>query len=291
MNQGLRDALRPLRELPKTIESIEGLDAAAGTIKKLASSRVGPGTPLNEVLGGADIGHPLHPMLTDVAIGAWTSAVMLDIVGGKRGRKAADRLLAIGILSAGPTVMTGLNDWITLQGAEERLGVAHAGANAVATTLYGLSWLSRKRGRRLRGKLLALLATGVASGGAYLGGHLSYRRGVGVDHTAFSPLPSSWVEVAKDADLTEGTPICVDVQGTKVMVVRSGGSIRALADACAHEGGPLHEGKIEDGCVVCPWHASRFDLSDGAPVGGPSAYPQPTLEVRIVGGKVEVRKS
>lgn len=291
MNQALRDALRPLRELPKAIESIEGLDAAAGTIKKLASPRLGPGTPLNEVLSGADVGHPVHPMLTDVAIGAWTSAVMLDLVGGKRGRKAADRLLAIGIVSAGPTVLTGLNDWMTLQGAEQRLGVAHAGANGVATALYGLSWLSRKRGKRLRGKMLALIATGVASGGAYLGGHLAYKRGVGVDHTAFTPLPSGWVEVANDADLTEGTPVCAEVQGTKVMVVRHAGSIRALADTCAHEGGPLHEGKIEDGCVVCPWHSSRFDLTDGSLVGGPSAYAQPVLEVRTVGGRVEVRKS
>lgn len=291
MNQGLRDALRPLRELPKMIESIEGLDAAAGTMKKLASPKLGPGTALNETLGGADLGHPIHPLLTDVAIGAWTSAVMLDFVGGKRGRKAADRLIAIGLASAGPTVLTGLNDWITLQGAEQRLGVAHAGANAAATALYGLSWVSRKRGRRLRGKLLALAATGVASGGAYLGGHLAYKRGIGVDHTAFMALPSEWVEVAGDGDLTEGSPICTDVKGTKVMVVRDHGSVYALADVCSHEGGPLHEGKIEAGCVVCPWHASKFKLSDGSPVGGPSAYPQPTLDVRTVGGKIQVRKT
>jgi transposase-like protein len=61
-------------------------------------------------------------------------------------------------------------------------------------------------------------------------------------------------------------------------------------ERCAHQGGPLHEGRVEDGCVVCPWHSSRYRLSDGAALSGPTAHPQPAVQVRVHDSKVEVRR-
>ena len=249
-----------------------------------------PGSPLNEALSGTALGHPLHPPLTDAVIGAWASAVLLDLIGGKRCREAADRLIALGVLSALPTAAAGLNDWATLFGPTRRVGVVHGANNLVATALFGTSWLARMGGRRMLGKGLALTGLGTVAFGAFLGGHLSFRRGVGVDHTAFLEAPQEWTVVADEADVNESDPTLVEVAGVEVMLVRRGESLFALLDRCAHQGGPLHEGTLEDGVVVCPWHSSRYRLFDGAALSGPTCHPQPALEVRVREGKIEVRR-
>jgi nitrite reductase/ring-hydroxylating ferredoxin subunit len=160
----------------------------------------------------------------------------------------------------------------------------------VATGLFATSWLARRTGRRLLGRFLALAGYGTVSAGAFLGGHLSFRRGVGVDHTAFLQAPEEWTAVADEAGVLESRPLLVETAGVEIMLVRQRGSLHALLERCAHQGGPLHEGRIEDGCVVCPWHSSRFRLCDGAALSGPTAHPQPSLQVRVRDGKVELRR-
>jgi hypothetical protein len=105
---------------------MDSLDQVAAPLAK-AVERAAPAESLaNEALSGTALGHPLHPPLTDVLIGAWTSAVALDWLGGKRGRLAADRLVALGVLSALPTAAAGLNDWATLDvDPTTRLGARH----------------------------------------------------------------------------------------------------------------------------------------------------------------------
>ena len=290
MIQSLRDRLQFLRELPLRLEQLDSLDQISDPVQRAVEGAVPPGSPLNEGLSGTPLGHPLHPPLTDVVVGAWTGAVVLDLVGGKRGRAAADRLIVLGVLAALPTVATGLNDWSTLYGGTRRVGVVHGGTNVVAVGLFGTSWLARKKGRRLTGKALALAGFGAVTFTGFLGGHLSFRRGVGVDHTAFLEAPGEWTPVADEASVKESEAMLVEVGGVDVMLVRQGESLCALVDHCAHQGGPLHEGTIEDGVVVCPWHSSHFRLSDGAALSGPTTHPQPALEVRVNEGKVEVRK-
>ena len=288
--QRVRDGLRPLRELPLRAERIDSLDRVAGVLAR-AVERVAPdGSSVNEVLSGTDLGHPLHPPLTDVVIGAWTSALALDWVGGKSGGPAADRLVALGVLSAIPTAAAGLNDWATLDGPDRRLGLVHGATNVLATGLFGASWLTRKAGHRFLGRMLALAGYGTVSLGAFLGGHLSFRRGAGVDHTAFLEAPEDWTPVADEASVKQLEPMLVKAAGVEIVLVREGESLYALLERCAHQGGPLHEGRIEDGCVVCPWHSSRYRLSDGAALSGPTAHPQPAVEVRVRDGKVEVRR-
>jgi nitrite reductase/ring-hydroxylating ferredoxin subunit/uncharacterized membrane protein len=288
--QSIRDGLRPLRELPLRAEQIDSLDQVAEALAGAVERAAPAGSSVNEALSGTALGHPLHPPLTDVVIGAWTSAVALDWLGGKRGRPAADWLVALGVLSALPTATAGLNDFATLDRPSQRLGVVHATTNVVATGLFATSWLARKADRRFVGRSLALAGYGTVSMGAFLGGHLSFRRGVGVDHTAFLEAPKDWTAVADEATVKESEPLLVNAAGVEIVLVRERGSLYALLDRCAHQGGPLHEGRIENGCVVCPWHSSRYRLSDGLALSGPTAHPQPTVQVRVRDSKVEVRR-
>jgi nitrite reductase/ring-hydroxylating ferredoxin subunit/uncharacterized membrane protein len=288
--QSIRDGLRPLRELPLQAEQIDSLDQVAGALARAVERAAPDGSSVNEALSGTDFGHPLHPPLTDVVIGAWTSALALDWLGGKSARPAADWLLALGVLSALPSAAAGLNDWATLDGPTRRLGLVHATTNVVATGLFATSWLARRAGRRFVGRSLALAGYGTVSVGAFLGGHLSFRRGVGVDHTAFLEAPEDWTAVADEASVKESEPLLVTSAGVEIVLVRERGVLYALLERCAHQGGPLHEGRIENGCVVCPWHSSRYRLSDGLALSGPTAHPQPAVQVRVRDSKVEVRR-
>jgi nitrite reductase/ring-hydroxylating ferredoxin subunit/uncharacterized membrane protein len=290
MSRIVRDGLRPVRELPIQLEQIDAFDQVADVVAKAVERAAPEGSPLNEVLSGTDTGHPLHPPLTDVVIGAWTSAVALDWLGGERGAEAADWLVGLGVLSAFPTAAAGLNDWATLGGPTRRLGFVHGTTNVIATGLFGASWVERRAGRRMVGRLLALAGYVTVGVGGFLGGHLSFRRGAGVDHTAFLEAPSDWTPVADEASVEDSQPLLVDAAGLEIVLVRERDSLYALLDRCAHQGGPLHEGVIDDGCVICPWHSSRYRVSDGVALSGPTAHPQPTLQVRVRDGKVEVRR-
>jgi nitrite reductase/ring-hydroxylating ferredoxin subunit len=128
---------------------------------------------------------------------------------------------------------------------------------------------------------------------AYLGGDLVYRRRIGVDHApsvddGWRP-PREWKDVAAESKIAEGRSHQVEVAGQPVLLVRHAGRVRALAATCSHLGGPLADGKLEHGTVVCPWHGSRFSLEDGRVIDGPATFPQPCLEARIRDGRIEVR--
>ncbi len=249
-----------------------------------------PGS-VKDALSGTWLGHPLHPVLTDVAIGSWTSAVILDVIGGDRAEPAADALVGIGVLSAVPTAVSGWSDWLDTEGEARRIGVVHAVGNAAVVALYAGSWAARRRGKRPLGIALGMLAGGIATGTAYLGGHLVYGRGVGVDTTASDQIPAQWTKVVDDAEqLMEGTPVLLQLKTVPVLLVRSGQGVDALHDRCTHRGGPLHKGFVKDGTVTCPWHESCFRLSDGVVLQGPATAPAPSYEARISDGAVEVRR-
>jgi nitrite reductase/ring-hydroxylating ferredoxin subunit len=219
--------------------------------------------------------------------------VMLDWLGGKQSRPAAERLIALGLASAVPTVTSGYSDWADTEVANEsvrRIGVVHAASNFTAASLFAASWLARRRGDHGRGRALALAAGGILAGAGYLGGHMTLAEGVGVDHTTFEDGPEEWTAVLGDDELADGQMRCVEADGTAVLVARSGGSLYALSDHCSHRGGPLHEGTLDAATVTCPWHDSVFDLRDGALVHGPAAYPQPAWDARVREGRIEVRR-
>ncbi|MGC5166077.1 DUF2231 domain-containing protein [Luteimicrobium sp. DT211] len=131
-------------------------------------ARLLPHGAVDAVLRGKPFGHPLHPTLSDLPIGLWTSAVLLD-AGGRRFEDASRRLVGAGLVAAVPTALAGLADWRTTHQPARGVGVAHAALNGGAVLCFAASWLARRRGR---GKALSLLGAGLVSAGGYLGGHL-----------------------------------------------------------------------------------------------------------------------
>jgi nitrite reductase/ring-hydroxylating ferredoxin subunit/uncharacterized membrane protein len=289
MSTPARPALHALAE---RLGTIDALDAPAKAVAKAVRSAI-PRGPVKDALSGTWLGHDLHPLLTDVPIGTWTSATILDLIGGSAGRRGADRLIAVGVLAATPTAVTGLSDWADTEPASDgvrRIGAVHAIANVTALTLYAASLAARVSGRRATGVALGLAGAGALGAGGHLGGHLSYAKGVGVDTHAFDRPVEDWHDVLAEADLADGELRAADVDGEPVLLVRRGGELFALADRCVHRNGPLHEGTLVDGCVECPLHGSRFALADGSVERGPAAYPQPVFETRVQAGRIEVRR-
>ncbi|MDQ3898489.1 MAG: Rieske 2Fe-2S domain-containing protein [Actinomycetota bacterium] len=286
----LTDTLHHLVERVATTESVDqvGKPVSTAVAKGLGGNRT-----LKDALSGTWLGHPLHPMLTDIPIGSWTSAFVLDLVGGERGHQAADMLIGIGILSALPTAAAGLSDWADTYGEELRIGTVHALANVTALSLYSLSWLARRRGSRGLGVTLGFLGATAATAGGYLGGHLVYRKGVGPDRNAWKHGGDDWVVVADEASIQPGEPQVVGVGDDEVLLTRAGSELSAISNVCGHAGGPLSEGSFDDepGCVTCPWHGSVFRLADGHLVHGPATGHQPRYEVRTDGGKVSLRRA
>lgn len=277
-----------LHELAESVGRIEGLDAPGDRLASAVKSVLPPG-PVKDALSGTWIGHPLHPLMIVMPIGSWTSATVLDLVGGRQSRKGADRLLALGLLSSLPTVAAGLSDWADTLGSTRRIGLVHAWANSASLALYSGSYAARKTGRRRMGVLLALAGGGAVAVGGFLGGHLSYARGVGVDNSVFEYGPDDWTPTVPEAELREGELHKVSAGGIDVLLVRRGERVLAISDACTHRGASLSGGELDDGCVTCPAHGSRFDLEDGSVLRGPATGPQPVWETRVAQGRVEVR--
>jgi nitrite reductase/ring-hydroxylating ferredoxin subunit/uncharacterized membrane protein len=280
---------RSAERATRTIESSDQLDRAGMAVISFVGRYFRPGA-LKDLLSGTWMGHPLHPALTDVPVGAWTSSLVLDMVPSRRASQASDKLVALGVLAAVPTALTGLSEYADVVRKEERtIGVVHATGNTLALLLYLGSYIQRKRGRRARGLFLSTLGAGAMLGSGFLGGHLAFRRGVGVDQTLFRPRTPGWTPVLPDADLVEGTPAAADLDGTRILLYRSGARIHAIANRCSHRGGPLHKGTVEGGQVECPWHLSRFHLDDGSVARGPATAPQPSYEARVRNGQIELR--
>ena len=152
-----------------------------------------------------------------------------------------------------------------------------------------MSLVARRRGRRFRGFLLSALGIGAQSASAYLGGHLSFGKGIGVDNTAFDHEPRKWTAVLAAEALSDGKPVKAEAGGADVLVYKDGDDVFAISDTCTHRGCSLSEGDVDGGAVECPCHGSTFRLSDGGIVRGPATAPQPAYDVRIEDGRVEVR--
>jgi nitrite reductase/ring-hydroxylating ferredoxin subunit/uncharacterized membrane protein len=280
---------RALDDLVGWIERASALDPSADwTVKVLAKPLTAPAS-LRNLLSGTANGHPAHPMLVVVPLGSWVGASYLDLTGGRAGRGAATKLVALGIAGALPAALAGASDWSYTQGAERRVGFVHALGNTLALGIYTGSWLARRRQRHTLGAALAGAGALTISVTGWLGGHLSYARGVGVDTTAFDVASAEWVDVLPEADLVDEQPTLVHDGKVPVLLVRTGGQLYAIADRCTHRGGPLHEGEFADGCIVCPLHQSKFRVSDGQLLDGPATRSQQAYEVRTRYGSIQLR--
>ncbi|HEU5195763.1 MAG TPA: Rieske 2Fe-2S domain-containing protein, partial [Methylomirabilota bacterium] len=268
--------MAPLEE--RLQRAVTGAFAAGGTA----------GRAVKNFLHGTWLGHPLHPVLTDVPIGAWTTALVFDALdAGSHGwpwqrtvRRGADDAILVGIVGALGAAVAGVTDWQHTDGKARRTGLAHAMLNTIALGLYTGSLLMRRRGARGAGRTLAGAGFGVMLASAYLGGRLIYREHISVDH-AQREEPEGYLRALRESELREGQPVRAELNGLRVVVVKRGGRVYALGERCSHLGGPLAEGQLQEESIVCPWHGSRFALEDGRVLDGPATMPQPCFETRV----------
>jgi nitrite reductase/ring-hydroxylating ferredoxin subunit/uncharacterized membrane protein len=287
-NEGLLDAIdQPgLEELASTLQT-----AVRGAFRGDA------GREVKNALHGTWLGHPLHPALVAVPLGAWAVALVLDALEslGGRGelRAGADAAVAVGLIGAVGSAVTGLTDWSETDDRGKRIGAVHGFLNVTATALYTTSYLLRKKkSSRQSGVALSMLGYAISSLSAYLGGHVAFGEQVGVDHTATadSKKPEEYVGVLAEKDLKDETPTRVVADGVAILLVKRKDRIFALTETCPHLGGPLSEGKLVGDAIQCPWHKSELALEDGHVVNGPTAFPARCFDVRVREGQIEVKR-
>ena len=288
--------LDPLEQAPKLLPPHPPVDEKVQ--KRIDKFLYGGGTAtaqkIRDFLNGTWLGAPLHVVVKDVPIGAWTVALAFDALDMMRSRRefaqAADTSIAIGLVCAAGTVVTGIADWSDVDPPARRVGFIHGLLNLGATALFTTSLVLRKKRSRAGGRLCSALGYAVMTYAAHLGGKMVYEHRVGVDRTAGQEFPKEFVAVLRESELEENKPTRVVHNGVPILLVRRGQLIFALAETCSHFSGPLSEGKLEGDSIACPYHFSRFALEDGRVLDGPAVHPQPCLDVRVRDGQIEVRR-
>lgn len=184
-------------------ERLETLsDPLQGQIRGLFQRGMGPSA--RSFLRGEWLGHPLHPVLTDLPIGAWSAAMIFDLAsltGSRDFKRAAQASVAVGIVGAVGAAITGMADWSETEGKSQRVGVMHAALNSVGLG-FQIASLSRRRSGRSSGRLLSAVGYTIASASAYLGGKLVYRLGTRVEGRARPAYESARAGESYGADFT-----------------------------------------------------------------------------------------
>ena len=270
----------------------------SASLDKLMSRSLGAAVmrPIKLFLNGTWIGHPLHPMLTDIPIGAWTLTVILDLIGLLFGFPqlglASAIAAAIGVVAALATAAAGLADWMDIDPPEKAIGAFHATVNVTATILFLISFLmrwSRHWKTEWEPFVVALAGYLLVMTGGYLGGALVFYKGVMINRNAYRTGPDEFHPALATRELAEGHLKRVLVDEQPVLLLRSGGTVYALGAVCSHYGAPLNEGKVVERTIECPWHASRFALEDGRVVQGPACAGVPTYDCKIANEQVQVK--
>jgi nitrite reductase/ring-hydroxylating ferredoxin subunit/uncharacterized membrane protein len=252
--------------------------------------------PVKLLGNGGWLGHPLHPLLTDVPVGAWTVTILLDLIAfifNVETGRAAGAAAALGVLAALAAASAGLMDWLDVNPPEKAVGAVHAVINVIATVLFAVSVAMRaSHGWQTTPAafVVALIGYLTLTLGAFLGGSLVFRMGVMINRNAYRSGPDDFTSAIRSPELSEGKPRRVMVGEEPVLLVQRGDQIFAVGAVCSHYGAPLEEGKLLDGAIECPWHASRFDLNDGSVRQGPACAALPSYEVRVAGGQIQVRR-
>jgi nitrite reductase/ring-hydroxylating ferredoxin subunit/uncharacterized membrane protein len=286
--------------IDRWIESAAWLDRPAKVVQsailKFYKALGGPGQGLKNLLHGTKpLGHPLHPALTSVPLGAFTVMFLADwlaIFFRTVSPLVATFALVIGILGMVGSAATGYTDYTGISGSARRYASIHGLIMTIVVLAMVASLLLRYQpgsGLVFAGVLISSLAYFMVLFGAFLGGHLSFGMGVMINRSAFVEGVTEWTDVGSMAHFPEGKLVRAHAGDMPVLLVRLGDRLSAIAATCSHAGGPLDEGKLEGDIVTCPWHSSRFCVADGAVKDGPATFDQPAFLVREDNGKVQVR--
>jgi nitrite reductase/ring-hydroxylating ferredoxin subunit/uncharacterized membrane protein len=240
-----------------------------------------PIRPIQNVLNGSWLGHPVHAVVTDVPIGALTVSIVADVIGQPI---VADVSLLIGVLAMVASAVTGAADYTEVDGTARNRATVHSVVMVVSLVLYLISLAIRSTGPadRLAPILIALVAYLLLALGAAIGGDLVYLIGTHVNRHAWRGAGAKWIklDLGDLTDIPEGGPTKLKAGINELAVVREGDRILAVHAQCAHAGGPLAEGSLVGDAIECPWHGSRFRLANGHNVRGPAMYDQPAYDVR-----------
>ena len=239
---------------------------------------------IRDLLNGRWLGHPLHGVLTDAPIGILFLVIVLDVLDL---RTAADVSLIVGILTMLAAALAGLADYADTDGTARERATVHSTLMVVALLIYVASLAIRGAGDddRTAAVWTSVVAFLILAAGAYVGGDVVYALGNMVSRHAFRGAGTKWIalepaELDEAGNIPEGKPVKAKLGINALALVREGETVLALHDTCAHAGGPLSGGTIEDGCLVCPWHFSKYRLTDGRARRGPTVYDQPAYQVR-----------
>lgn len=272
-------------------------DGLQGIIQKVLGASGRSPRHLKSFLNGTWLGHPLHPMITDIPITSWVLTTVFDIIWlishANWAAYGAFVTVIVGLLAALAAAVTGLADWSDTYGAERRVGLNHAIFNTVALLCYLISFVLRLLagpGDNLVAVILGLAGLVSVIYASYLGGDMVFTKGTGVNHTAWEAAGEDYEEVMPVADVHEGKLYRVTVAGVPVILLRQGEQFSAISATCPHAGGPLNEGTLTGNIVECPWHGSRFCMSDGRVLTGPAVVNAPRYAVRVENGQVALKR-
>jgi len=285
--------------IEKNLKEISGLDSAAETVSRgIHDAVLKGGEPTRQIadaLHGKWLGHPLHPALTDLVVGAFAFGSLFNLGGGELNRKIAKSLITAGAITAVPTALAGAADFSTVTKRAMNTAAVHGLLNSTALVLYLMSLRSgNNEESTTTSRIWSTLGFGVMFVSAWLGGKMTYNYRVGVNKAERPEGPADWTPVLSANELTARVAKRVEVNGTSVLLYKRGQQIFAIGAVCAHEGGPLEEGEFfekepEGLCVECPWHQSVYAMEDGSVVHGPSTYEVAAYEARTRDGQVEIR--
>jgi nitrite reductase/ring-hydroxylating ferredoxin subunit/uncharacterized membrane protein len=240
-----------------------------------------PIRPIQDLLNGTWLGHPVHAAVTDVPIGAMTVSILADLIGQP---VVADVSLVIGVLGMVASAVTGAADYTEVDGTARNRATVHSTVMVVSLLLYLVSLALRSGSPADRLLPIAIAAVGylLLSLGASIGGDLVYLVGTHVNRHAWRGPGAKWIrlDLGDLLDIPEGGPTKLKAGINELAVIREGDRILAVHAQCAHAGGPLAAGTLEGDTIQCPWHGSRFRMTDGHVIRGPAMYDQPAYEVR-----------
>jgi nitrite reductase/ring-hydroxylating ferredoxin subunit/uncharacterized membrane protein len=243
---------------------------------------------IKDLLNGVWLGHPLHPAITDVPIGAYVVALVLDFTGQ---RSASTAAIGIGIVFMLVAALAGYADYIDLENKPRQFGTIHSSLMLVALVFYVVSFLMRLGATPSPAEVwLSVIGFLIVITSAYVGGELVYNLGTQVDRHAWRGGGTKWAALDV-TDVPADKPVKAKAGAQTLVVVRRGTTLNALHDVCAHQGCSLSEGKIVGETIECGCHGSRYRLADGLVVRGPAVFDQPHYEVREAEGKLEVRRT
>jgi nitrite reductase/ring-hydroxylating ferredoxin subunit/uncharacterized membrane protein len=238
-----------------------------------------PIRPVKDFLNGTWLGHSVHPALTDLPVGAFTLVILFDILALADASRIA---LVFGILTTLATAVAGYADYADTDRKARDRATLHSTLMLVALVLYVVALVPRLGVADVPplGFAASIVAYALLLAGAYVGGDVVYALGNMVSRHAWRPASSKWAPLQVQGELRDNEPATGMLGAERLLLVKDGATVHALHDTCAHAGGPLHSGRIVDGCIECPWHQSRYRLRDGRHVQGPTTFDQPLYEVR-----------